>query len=38
VFSVEFGTNLSRERQLEGITAAKDRGIYKGRNPIIDVI
>jgi DNA invertase Pin-like site-specific DNA recombinase len=27
----EFETNLRRERQLEGIAAAKARGIYKGR-------
>ncbi len=32
----EFETNLHRERQLEGIKAAKDRGIYKGRKPSID--
>jgi DNA invertase Pin-like site-specific DNA recombinase len=32
----EFGTNLRRERQLEGIRAAKARGIYKGRKPSID--
>ena len=29
----EFETNLHRERQLEGIKAAEDRGIYKSRNP-----
>ena len=33
----EFETNLRRERQLEGIKAAKARGIYKGRKPSIDV-
>lgn len=27
----EFETNLRRERQLEGIAAAKKRGVYKGR-------
>ena len=27
----EFETNLRRERQLEGIAAAKAKGIYKGR-------
>jgi DNA invertase Pin-like site-specific DNA recombinase len=27
----EFETNLRRERQLEGISAAKARGVYKGR-------
>ena len=32
----EFETNLRRERQLEGITAAKARGVYKGRKPSID--
>ena len=35
VFS-EFETNLRRERQLEGIAAAKGRGVYKGRKPSID--
>jgi len=35
VFS-EFETNLRRERQLEGISAAKARGVYKGRKPSID--
>jgi len=33
----EFETNLRRERQLEGIRAAKARGVYKGRKPSIDV-
>ena len=33
----KFETNLRRERQLEGIKAAKVRGIYKGRKPSIDV-
>jgi DNA invertase Pin-like site-specific DNA recombinase len=32
----EFETNLRRERQLEGIRAAKERGAYKGRKPSID--
>ena len=32
----EFETNLRRERQLEGIKAAKEKGIYKGRKPSID--
>src|SRR5918997_1115847 len=32
----EFETNLRRERQLEGIRAAKERGIYKGRKRSID--
>jgi DNA invertase Pin-like site-specific DNA recombinase len=32
----EFETNLCRERQLEGIAAAKARGVYKGRKRSID--
>jgi len=32
----EFETNLRRERQLEGIAKAKQRGVYKGRKPKID--
>jgi DNA invertase Pin-like site-specific DNA recombinase len=32
----EFETNLRRERQLEGIKAAKKRGVYKGRQPSVD--
>jgi len=32
----EFETNLRRERQLEGIKAAKAKGIYKGRKASID--
>ena len=32
----EFETNLRRERQMEGIAAAKARGIYKGRPATID--
>jgi len=35
VFS-EFETNLRRERQLEGIAAAKSRGVYKGKLRCID--
>jgi DNA invertase Pin-like site-specific DNA recombinase len=31
----EFETNLRRERQLEGIEAAKQRGVYKGRKATI---
>jgi len=31
----EFETNLRRERQLEGVAAAKARGVYKGRPPSI---
>lgn len=33
----EFETNLRRERQAEGIAAAKIKGIYKGRPPLIDM-
>ena len=35
----KFETNLRRERQMEGIAAAKARGIHKskGRTPTIDV-
>jgi DNA invertase Pin-like site-specific DNA recombinase len=36
IFADEFETNLRRERQLEGIAAAKARGVYKGRKPIIN--
>ena len=32
----EFETNLRRERQQEGIAAAKARGVYRGRKPSID--
>jgi DNA invertase Pin-like site-specific DNA recombinase len=32
----EFETNLRRERQMEGIAAAKARGIYRGRKPSTD--
>ena len=32
----EFETNLRRERQAEGIAAAKARGAYKGRKPSVD--
>lgn len=32
----EFETNLRKERQMEGIAAAKERGVYKGRRPSID--
>ena len=34
----EFETNLRRERQMEGITAAKERGVYTGRKPKIDPV
>ncbi len=32
----EFETNLRRERQMEGIAAAKARGVYTGGKPRID--
>jgi DNA invertase Pin-like site-specific DNA recombinase len=32
----EFETNLRRERQMEGIAAAKAKGVYKGRPKTID--
>ena len=32
----EFETNLRRERQMEGIAKAKERGVYNGRKPTID--
>ena len=32
----EFETNLRRERQMEGIAKAKERGVYKGRKATID--
>lgn len=32
----EFETNLRRERQLEGISAAKARGVYHGRKRSVD--
>ena len=35
--SAEFETNLRRERQAEGIAAAKQRGAYRGRPPRIDM-
>ena len=33
----EFETNLRRERQAEGVAAAKQRGSYRGRPPRIDM-
>ena len=36
VFS-EFETNLRKERQMEGIKKAKEKGLYKGRKKSIDV-
>jgi DNA invertase Pin-like site-specific DNA recombinase len=32
----EFETNLRRERQLDGIALAKERGVYRGRKPGVD--
>ena len=32
----ECETNLRRERQLEGTSAAKACGVYKGRKPLVD--
>jgi len=34
----EFETNLRRERQAEGIVAAKLRGVYRGRRAKIDMV
>jgi DNA invertase Pin-like site-specific DNA recombinase len=34
----QFETSLRRESQLEGISAAKARGISKGRKPSIDAV
>lgn len=34
----EFETNLRRERQAEGIAAAKARGVFRGRPPRIDMM
>ena len=36
VFS-EFETNLRKERKMEVIAKAKERGVYKGRKPSVDV-
>jgi len=33
----EFETNLRKERQMEGISKAKERGVYQGRKASIDV-
>jgi DNA invertase Pin-like site-specific DNA recombinase len=32
----EFETNLRKERQLEGIAAAKEKGVYTGRKAVLD--
>ena len=37
VVFAEFETNLRRERQAEGVIAAKRRGVYRGRVPKIDM-
>jgi len=34
----EFETNLRKERQMEGIAKAKEKGVYKGRKPTVDVV
>ena len=34
----EFETNLRRERQAEGIAVARQRGVYRGRAPKIDMV
>ena len=34
----EFETNLRKERQMEGIAKAKEKGVYKGRKPSVDVV
>jgi DNA invertase Pin-like site-specific DNA recombinase len=33
----EFETNLRKERQMEGILKAKEKGVYKGRKPSVDI-
>lgn len=33
----EFETNLRKERQMKGIAKAKEKGVYKGRKPSVDV-
>ena len=33
----EFETNLRKERQMEGIQKAKEKGVYMGRKPSVDV-
>lgn len=32
----EFETSLRRERRMEGIAVATERGVCKGRKPVID--
>ncbi len=36
VFS-EFEISLRKERQAEGIAKAKEKGVYKGRKPTVDI-
>ena len=33
----EFETNLRKERQMEDILKPKEKGVYKGRKPSVDV-
>ncbi len=33
----EFETKLRRERQMEGLNRAKEKGVYEGRKPSVDV-
>jgi len=33
----EFETNLRKERQMEGIAKAKEKGVYKGRKPSVNI-
>ena len=33
----EFETNIRKERQMEGIAKAKEKGVYKGRKPSVDI-
>ena len=33
----EFETRLRHERQMEGIKKAKEKGVYKGRKPSVDI-
>ena len=35
--SGEFETNLRKERQMEGIAKANERGVYKGLKPSVNV-
>lgn len=34
----EFETNLRKERQMEGIAAAKAKGVYRGRKKTVDAV